>query len=94
MYMRRPVLSRAEKLISGIRPSAATHVHFFGYVRLGAGDLGVEKVTLLLANGVTTAVVMEGTPAILSFRYLPTASGWRSWRFRLIRARVLCGCVR
>jgi hypothetical protein len=45
MYMRRPVLSRAEKLINGIRPSAATHVHFFSYARLSAGDLGVEKAT-------------------------------------------------
>jgi imidazolonepropionase-like amidohydrolase len=47
-----------------------THVHFFGYVRAGAGDIGVEKAILimLLANGVTTAVVMEGTPAILSLR--------------------------
>jgi imidazolonepropionase-like amidohydrolase len=47
-----------------------THVHFFGYTRAGAGDLQVEKaiLTLLLANGVTTALVMEGTPAILSLR--------------------------
>lgn len=47
-----------------------THVHFFGYARAGADDIGVEKsiLVMLLANGITTAIVMEGTPAILSLR--------------------------
>lgn len=47
-----------------------THVHFFGYRRGGADDRTVEQtiLTLLLANGITTAVVMEGTPAILRLR--------------------------
>jgi len=47
-----------------------THVHFFGYSRGGEGDLGTENAILrmLLANGVTTALVMEGSPAILHLR--------------------------
>lgn len=47
-----------------------THVHFFGYSRGGSGDRETEDaiLRLLLANGVTTAVVMEGTPEILELR--------------------------
>ncbi len=54
-------------LLPGLTDS---HVHFFGYSRRGADDPRVERsiLGLLLANGVTTAVVMEGTPAILRLR--------------------------
>jgi hypothetical protein len=47
-----------------------THVHFFGYQREGEGDPKTEQAILdmLLANGVTTALVMEGSPAILRLR--------------------------
>jgi imidazolonepropionase-like amidohydrolase len=47
-----------------------THVHFSGYSRVGDGDRNAEDaiLRLLLANGVTTAVVMEGTPAVLELR--------------------------
>ncbi len=46
------------------------HVHFYGYSKAGAGDQRVERrvLLLLLANGVTTAVNMEGSPAILDLR--------------------------
>ena len=54
-------------LIPGLVDS---HVHFFGYTRGSAGDLGVERdiLLMLLANGITTAAVMEGTPEILLLR--------------------------
>jgi imidazolonepropionase-like amidohydrolase len=47
-----------------------THVHFRGYSRVGDGDRDTQDaiLRLLLANGVTTAVVMEGTPAVLELR--------------------------
>lgn len=47
-----------------------THVHFFGYSRVGDGDPQTEAAILrmLLANGITTALVMEGTPEILRLR--------------------------
>jgi Amidohydrolase family len=47
-----------------------THVHFFGYSRAGEGDRLTEAAVLkmLLANGVTTALIMEGTPEILRLR--------------------------
>jgi imidazolonepropionase-like amidohydrolase len=47
-----------------------THVHFFGYRRDVEGSPKVEEAILnmLLANGVTTALVMEGSPAILRLR--------------------------
>ncbi len=54
-------------LIPGLIDS---HVHLFGYSRAGADDPGVEHAILrmLLLNGVTTAVVMEGTPGVLRLR--------------------------
>lgn len=47
-----------------------THVHMFGYSRGGEGDPRTEHAILamLLANGVTTAVIMEGSLATLSLR--------------------------
>ncbi|MDP9121958.1 MAG: amidohydrolase family protein [Acidobacteriota bacterium] len=58
---------RERFLIPGLTDS---HVHLFGYTRAGAGDRRIESAILmmLLANGVTTAVVMEGTPGIVSLR--------------------------
>jgi len=58
---------RKRYLIPGLMD---THVHFFGYARAGADDIGVEKsiLVMLLANGITAAIVMEGTPAILRLR--------------------------
>src|SRR5579885_406572 len=54
-------------LIPGLVDS---HVHLFGYSRGGEGDPTTEGAILrmLLANGVTTAVVMEGSPATLHLR--------------------------
>jgi len=54
-------------LIPGLTDS---HVHLFGYSRSGEGDPVTEGVILrmLLANGVTSAVVMEGSPATLHLR--------------------------
>ena len=54
-------------LIPGLVDS---HVHVFGYSRAGEGDLRTEHAILamLLANGVTTAVIMEGSPATLRLR--------------------------
>lgn len=54
-------------LIPGLTDS---HVHLFGYSRGGEGDPQTEGAILrmLLANGGTTAVVMEGSPATLRLR--------------------------
>lgn len=54
-------------LIPGLTDS---HVHLFGYSRGGEGDPATEGAILrmLLANGVTTAVIMEGSPATLYLR--------------------------
>jgi imidazolonepropionase-like amidohydrolase len=54
-------------LIPGL---ADTHVHVFGYSRGGEGDRRSETAIMhmLLANGVTTAVLMEGSPATLRLR--------------------------
>ena len=47
-----------------------SHVHLFGYSRSGADDIGAERTILrmLLLNGITAAVVMEGTPEVLRLR--------------------------
>lgn len=47
-----------------------THVHFFGYRKPAKLDRAYEQriATMLLANGVTTALVMEGTPELLALR--------------------------
>jgi imidazolonepropionase-like amidohydrolase len=47
-----------------------THIHMMGYSRVGNGDRDTQDaiLSLLVANGVTTAVVMEGTPEILELR--------------------------
>lgn len=47
-----------------------SHVHFFGFRQLGKDDRATERAVLamLLANGVTTAMVMEGTPEVLRLR--------------------------
>jgi imidazolonepropionase-like amidohydrolase len=47
-----------------------THVHMFGYSTAANGDRDTQDaiLDLLTANGVTTAVVMEGTPEILELR--------------------------
>ena len=54
-------------LIPGLVDS---HVHFFGYTRGGEGDAGAERdiLLMLLSNGVTTAVAMEGSPELLKLR--------------------------
>jgi len=54
-------------LIPGL---ADTHAHVFGYSRGGEGDRASETAIMhmLLANGVTTAVLMEGSPATLNLR--------------------------
>jgi len=59
--------SRNKFLIPGLTD---THVHFFGYQKLKAGDPHTERVILsmLLANGITTALVMEGTSEVLDLR--------------------------
>ncbi|WLT32973.1 amidohydrolase family protein [Geothrix sp. PMB-07] len=46
------------------------HVHLWGYSRQGAGSRRAERqiLALLLAHGVTTAVVMEGSPDTLALR--------------------------
>jgi len=46
------------------------HVHLWGYSRTGEGDPDTERAVLnmLLANGITTAVIMEGSPASLALR--------------------------
>lgn len=58
---------RGRYLIPGL---VDTHVHFFGYSKAGEGDRKTEQsiLRMLLANGVTTTVVMEGSPAILHLR--------------------------
>lgn len=47
-----------------------THVHVFGYSRGGEGDPATETAIMhmLLANGATTAVIMEGSPATIHLR--------------------------
>ena len=54
-------------LIPGLVDS---HVHFWGYLRTAEGNSDVEKsiLNLLLAQGITTAIVMEGSPATLAIR--------------------------
>ncbi|HZT03756.1 MAG TPA: amidohydrolase family protein [Steroidobacteraceae bacterium] len=54
-------------LIPGLTDS---HLHLFGYSRGGEGDPATEGAILrmMLANGVTTAVVMEGSPATVHLR--------------------------
>jgi imidazolonepropionase-like amidohydrolase len=61
------IAGRDRFLIPGLTDS---HVHFFGYSRGGEGDPLTEGAILrmLVANGVTTAVVMEGSSAILHLR--------------------------
>lgn len=63
----RTVDARNRFLIPGL---VDTHIHLFGYSRVGNGDREVQDaiLDLLAANGVTTAVVMEGTPEILELR--------------------------
>jgi imidazolonepropionase-like amidohydrolase len=58
---------RGRYLIPGL---VDTHVHLFGYSRGGEGDPKTEDAILrmLVANGVTTALVMEGSPAVLHLR--------------------------
>lgn len=47
-----------------------SHVHLFGYSRIGDGDSATQQaiMDLLLAHGVTTALIMEGTPSELRLR--------------------------
>jgi imidazolonepropionase-like amidohydrolase len=47
-----------------------THVHLFGYDPSSSGNRAVERriLSMLLANGITTALVMEGTPDVLRVR--------------------------
>jgi len=54
-------------LVPGLTDS---HVHLFGYSKGGEGEPATEGAILrmLLANGVTTAVIMEGSPATLRLR--------------------------
>ncbi len=58
---------RGRYLIPGL---VDTHVHLFGYSRAGEGDPKIEDAILrmLVANGVTTALVMEGSLAVLHLR--------------------------
>ena len=58
---------RNRYLIPGLTDA---HIHFYGYSQAGAGDRKLEQqvLLLLLANGVTTAVNMEGSPPILALR--------------------------
>ncbi|HKD65763.1 MAG TPA: amidohydrolase family protein, partial [Candidatus Binataceae bacterium] len=58
---------RSRYLIPGLTDF---HIHFYGYSQAGAGDRKLEPqvLLLLLANGVTTAVNMEGSPPILALR--------------------------
>ena len=63
----RTIDGKARYLIPGL---ADTHVHFFGYSRGGMNDPSAENSVLLmlLGNGITTALVMEGTPEIVRLR--------------------------
>jgi imidazolonepropionase-like amidohydrolase len=58
---------RNRLLIPGLTDA---HVHFSGYSNTGLGDRSVQKsvLMLLLANGITTAINMEGSPTILTLR--------------------------
>jgi len=63
----RRIDGRGRYLIPGL---VDTHAHVFGYSRGGEGDPASEAaiLRLLVANGVTTAVIMEGSPATLRLR--------------------------
>jgi imidazolonepropionase-like amidohydrolase len=63
----RKIESDGRYLIPGLVDS---HVHMWGYSRGGEGNSAAEHAVLsmLLANGVTTAVIMEGAPASLRLR--------------------------
>ncbi|HEU5067094.1 MAG TPA: amidohydrolase family protein [Sphingomicrobium sp.] len=65
----RRIFGHGRYLVPGL---VDTHVHLWGYSRGGEGDLSSESkiMHMLVANGVTMAVVMEGSPASLRLRSL------------------------